>query len=118
MREQIGHGVDVIKVYADYRWGPFGKAAPTFSTAELALIVKTAASSGRSVVAHATTAEGMRRATLAGVSTIEHGDDGTREVYIMIRDKRCCTVSHLGCGRCHHAISRMEERDRGRAVTH
>ena len=98
VREQIGHGVDVIKVYADYRWGPFGQAAPTFSTAELALIVKTAASSGRSVVAHATTAEGMRRAALAGVSTIEHGDGGTQEVYVMMRDNGVALCPTLAAG--------------------
>jgi len=81
VRDQIGHGADWIKVYADYRWGPGGSAQPTFSPEELALIVKTARSSGRPVVAHATTAEGMRRAVEAGVETIEHGDDGTAEVF-------------------------------------
>src|SRR6186713_2015824 len=81
VRDQIGHGADWIKVYADYRWGPDGSAQPTFSEDELALIVRTARSSGRPVVAHATTAEGMRRAVDAGVETIEHGDDGTTEVF-------------------------------------
>lgn len=80
VRDQIGHGADWIKVYADYRWGARGEAAPTFSQGELELIVNTARSSGRPVVAHATTAEGMRRAVMAGVETIEHGDDGTPDV--------------------------------------
>src|SRR5262249_53746466 len=31
VRDQIGHGADWIKVYADYRWGPFRGARPTFS---------------------------------------------------------------------------------------
>ena len=26
VRDQIGHGADWIKVYADYRWGPNGEA--------------------------------------------------------------------------------------------
>lgn len=64
VRDQIGHGVDVIKIYADYRWGPFGAAMPTFSIEEIKSIVETAASSGRRVVAHASTKEGMRRAIL------------------------------------------------------
>jgi len=81
VRDQIGHGADWIKVYADYRWGPDGSAQPTFSEEELALIIRTARSSGRPVVAHATTAEGMRRAVEAGVETIEHGDDGTPDVF-------------------------------------
>lgn len=81
VRDQIGHGADWIKIYADYRWGPDGSAQPTFSPEELSLIVKTARSSGRPVVAHASTAEGMRRAVEAGVETIEHGDEGTTEVF-------------------------------------
>ena len=61
VRDQIGKGADFIKVYADYRWGPNGKASPTFTQEEMALMVKVAESSGRYVVAHASTAEGMRR---------------------------------------------------------
>jgi imidazolonepropionase-like amidohydrolase len=73
-----------VKVYADYRWGPGGEARPTFSVEELRLVVETARSSGRPVAAHATTAEGMRRAALAGVETIEHGDEGTPEVFALM----------------------------------
>jgi len=87
VRDQIGRGADWIKVYADYRWGPRGQTRPTFSREELALIVETAASSGRSVVAHASSAEGMRRATLAGVTTIEHGDGGTPEVFRLMAER-------------------------------
>lgn len=87
VRSQIGHGADWLKVYADYRWGPRGEGRPTFSQAELTTLVETANSSGRQVAAHATTAEGMRRAVMAGVETIEHGDDGTREVFKLMRKK-------------------------------
>ncbi|HEX4387933.1 MAG TPA: amidohydrolase family protein [Steroidobacteraceae bacterium] len=80
-REQAGRGADWIKVYADYRWGPGGSEEPTFSEEELKAIVDTAHSSGRPVAAHATTAEGMRRAVLAGVDTIEHGFEGTPETF-------------------------------------
>ena len=86
-RDQIGNGADVIKVYADYRWGPGGEAMPTFSIDELTLIRETAASSGRPMVAHAGTAEGMRRAILAGAETIEHGDGGTREVFKLMAER-------------------------------
>ncbi len=85
VRDQIGHGADWIKVYADYRWGPDGQAAPTFSLEELKLIVETARSSGRAVSAHATTPEGMRRAVLAGVETIEHGTGGTPEIFQLMK---------------------------------
>ena len=84
-RDQIGHGIDLVKVYADYRWSPDGQAAPTFTLEELKTIVEIAESSGRYVVAHAATAEGMRRAILAGVETIEHGDGGTREVFELMK---------------------------------
>ncbi len=87
VREQIGGGVDVIKMYADYRWGPDGQAMPTFSEEEIRQIVETAASSGRVTVAHAGTAEGMRRAAEAGVRTIEHGDGGTQEVFRLMAEK-------------------------------
>lgn len=81
VRDQISQGADWIKVYADYRWGLRGEAQPTFSIDELKLIVDTAHSSGRKVCAHATSKEGMRRATLAGISTIEHGSDGDTDVF-------------------------------------
>ena len=95
VRDQIGHGADWIKIYADYRWGKSG-AAPTFSLDELKLVVETAKSANVPVCAHATTAEGMRRATLAGVETIEHGDGGTPEVFRLMKERGvalCPTLS-------------------------
>lgn len=86
VRDQIGHGADWIKIYADYRWGTQG-AAPTFSLEELKLVVETAKSANVPVAAHATTTEGMRRATLAGVETIEHGDGGTPEVFRLMKER-------------------------------
>ena len=95
VRDQIGHGADWIKVYADYRWGTQG-AAPTFSLEELKLAVETARSANVPVAAHASTAEGMRRAVLAGVETIEHGDGGTAEVFRLMKERNvalCPTLS-------------------------
>ncbi|MFQ6047009.1 MAG: amidohydrolase family protein [Gemmatimonadales bacterium] len=92
VRDQIGRGADWVKVYADYRWGPEGEAQPTFTQGELELIVEVASSSGRFVAAHASSAEAMRRAALAGVRTIEHGDRGTSEVFSLmaVRDVALC----------------------------
>ena len=98
VRDQIGHGADWIKVYADYRWGTQG-AAPTFSLEELKLAVETAKSANVPVAAHATTTEGMRRATLAGVETIEHGDGGTPEVFQLMKERGvalCPTLALAG----------------------
>ena len=86
-RDQIGHGVDVIKIYADYRWGPNGDARPTFTVNEITAIVEAATSSGRPVVAHASTPEGMRRAIVGGAETIEHGDEGTPEIWKLMVEK-------------------------------
>jgi imidazolonepropionase-like amidohydrolase len=80
VREQIGQGADWVKVYADYHHGVSG-TVPTFSEEELRTLVEEAHSAGRPVSAHATTAEGMRRATVAGVDSIEHGYGGTEEVF-------------------------------------
>ncbi len=98
VRDQIGHGADWIKVYADYRWGPRGEAQPTFSPAELTSIVETARSSGRPVVAHASTSEGMRRSILAGVETIEHGDGGTAEIFKLMAEKNVALCPTLAAG--------------------
>ena len=95
-REQIGKGADWVKLYADYRWGPGEPSRPTFSQDEMAAAVRAAHDAGRPVSAHATTAEGMRRAILAGVGTIEHGDEGTPEVFKLMKEHSvafCPTVA-------------------------
>jgi imidazolonepropionase-like amidohydrolase len=84
-RDQIGHGADWVKIYADYHWGPGEPARATFTEEEIRRIVEVAGSAGRPVVAHAATPEGMRRATLSGFTTIEHGDQGTLEVFQLMK---------------------------------
>ncbi len=87
VRSQIGAGADVVKLYADYRWGPGEPSRPTFSQAELTDAVETAHSAGRTVAVHAGTVEGMRRAILAGADTLEHGDAGTPEIFRLMHDR-------------------------------
>ncbi len=87
VREQAGAGADWIKVYADYRVGPDGSTQPTFSIEELKALVDTAHSSGRPVSAHASSDEGMRRAVLAGVDTIEHGYGGSDATFKLMAEK-------------------------------
>lgn len=98
IRSQIGHGADLIKVYADYRYGLNGEAQPTFSELELGWLVENTKSSGRKVVAHASTPEGMKRATNTGVSTIEHGDKGTEEVFKLMKEKGVALCPTLSAG--------------------
>lgn len=85
VRRQIAAGADVVKLYADYRWRPGEPSRPTFTQAEMTAAVDAAHSAGRPVAAHAGTVEGMRRAILAGVDTIEHGDEGTAEIFRLMK---------------------------------
>ncbi|MGI9205756.1 MAG: amidohydrolase family protein [Woeseiaceae bacterium] len=98
VRSQIGRNIDFVKVYADYRWGPNGTAQPSFTQGEIETIVAVTSSSGRPVVAHASTAEAMRRAILAGVETIEHGDGATRETYQLMRENNVALCPTLAAG--------------------
>jgi imidazolonepropionase-like amidohydrolase len=85
VREQAGHGADVIKVYADFRRA--SGTAPTFTLAELEALVDEATAAGLPVSAHASSPAGMRRATQAGARTIEHGSEGTPEVFRLMAER-------------------------------
>ncbi|SIQ54151.1 metal-dependent hydrolase family protein [Maribacter ulvicola] len=98
VRRQIGNGADLIKIYADYPWTPGSASKPTFLQEEIDAMVATATSAGKYVVAHASTPEGMKRAILGGVETIEHGDLGTLEVFNMMKDKGIGLCPTLAAG--------------------
>lgn len=87
VREQVAGGAAWIKVYADYRKGSDSEASPAFSQEQLALLVQEAGRLGRRVAAHATTDEGIRRAVLAGVATIEHGQGASAETLELMRER-------------------------------
>jgi len=87
VREQIGKGADWVKVYADYRWGAGGGAHATFTLDELKVAVEVARSAGIPVSAHSSSTEGARRAILAGVETIEHGDGLTPELLRLMKER-------------------------------
>ena len=95
-RDQIAAGADVIKMYADYHYLPGEPSRPTLSEAEMAAGVAVAHDAGRIAAAHATTAEGMRRAILAGVDTVEHGYGGTPQIFKMMHDKGTALCPTLG----------------------
>jgi imidazolonepropionase-like amidohydrolase len=98
VRRQIGKGADVIKIYADYRWGLRSEAQPTYTIDEIKRIVEITQSSGRQVVAHAGSTEGMRRAIIGGVRTIEHGDAGTPEIFKLMQSNNVCLCPTLAAG--------------------
>ncbi len=87
VRQQIAAGADWIKVYADYRRRPGAPSTPTFSLEELTAAVDEARSAGLPVAAHASTDEGVRRAVLAGVTTIEHGTGAGAQVLALMRQR-------------------------------
>ncbi len=98
VRDQIGKGADWIKIYADYGWGPHAGSSPTFTQREIELIVEIAKSAGVPVVAHSSTPEGMRRAVMGGVETIEHGDGGTPEVFALMAQHHVALCPTLAAG--------------------
>lgn len=85
VREQAAHGADWIKLYADYRVGPAGDTAPTFTPAELKAIVDTAHLIGRPVAAHAASDAGVRMAVEAGVDSVEHGYGASESTFKLIK---------------------------------
>jgi len=98
VRTQMGKGADVIKIYADYRWGPNEETLPTFSAEAIGWATAIAQSGNRKVVAHASTPEGMKRAIMGGVSTIEHGDGATEEVFKLMKEKKVALCPTLAAG--------------------
>jgi imidazolonepropionase-like amidohydrolase len=89
VREQIGHGADLIKVYADWKY-------PTLTPEELRVIVEEAHKQHRKVAAHATTREGIRNAVEAGVDSVEHGDHPDRETLELMKRRGTFLVATVG----------------------
>jgi imidazolonepropionase-like amidohydrolase len=89
VREQIGHGADLIKVYADWR-------RPTLTVEEIGVVVEEAHKQGLKVAAHATTPEGIKNAVASGVDSIEHGHRADREALEMIKAKGVFLVPTVG----------------------
>jgi len=89
VREQIGNGADLIKVYADWQH-------PTLTVDEIRVIVEEAHKQDRKVAAHATTPEGIKNAITAGVDSIEHGHGANREDLEMMQAKGTFLVPTIG----------------------
>ena len=77
VRDQVAHGADWIKFYADRRYniGADGRlhSMPNFTDEEMKALVDEAHRLGRPVAAHAMGWEGIDAALRAGVNSIEHG---------------------------------------------
>lgn len=88
-REQIGHGADLLKVYADWLY-------PTLTVEEIRVIVDEAHKARMKVAAHATTVEGIRNALDAGVDSIEHGSLADRASIQLMKEKHAYWVPTIG----------------------
>ncbi|HEY3739197.1 MAG TPA: amidohydrolase family protein [Bryobacteraceae bacterium] len=104
VREQIGHGANLIKVYADWRY-------PTLTVDEIRVVVEEAHKQKLKVACHATTAEGIGNALAAGVDSIEHGNGVTREQLQLMKAKGTFLVPTVG------AVYSMVERQRNAQLT-
>jgi imidazolonepropionase-like amidohydrolase len=102
VREQIGHGADLIKVYADWR-------NPTLTVEEMRVIVEEAHKQKLKVAAHATTPEGIKNAITAGVDSIEHGNQANREDLEMMKANGTFLVPTLGAV---YALSEPQKYDK------
>ncbi len=89
VREQIGHGANLIKVYADWQH-------PTLTVDEMRVIVEEAHKQKLKVAAHATTPEGIKNALVAGVDSIEHGHGINREDLEMMKAQGTFLVPTIG----------------------
>jgi imidazolonepropionase-like amidohydrolase len=98
IRDQIGRGADWIKLYGDYRWGPLPGSHPTFTADEMKRAVEVAESAGVPIAVHTSTPEGMRRAALANVATIEHGNEGTPEIFRLMVEHHVAWCPTLTAG--------------------
>src|SRR6266478_7291050 len=88
-REQIGHGANLIKVYADWRH-------PTLTVEEMRVIVEEAHQQKLKVAGHATTPEGIKNALRAGVDSIEHGHQANLEDLQMMKAEGTFLVPMVG----------------------
>jgi len=88
-REQIGHGADLIKVYADWDH-------PGLTTEEMRVVVEEAHKQGRKVAAHAYSPEGISNALNAGVDSIEHGNNADRATLELMKQKNAYWVLTKG----------------------
>jgi len=101
VRQRYKEGSDVIKITATAGVLSYAKSgdAPQFTVDEVKAIVDTARDYGYTVAAHAHGTEGIKRAVLGGVTTIEHGTYMTDEVMALMKQKGTWYVPTIHAGR-------------------
>jgi imidazolonepropionase-like amidohydrolase len=101
VRQRYKDGADMIKITATGGVLSLAKSGrnPQFTAEELAAVVQTATDYGMHVAAHSHGAEGMKRAVLAGVRSIEHGTFMTPEIMRLMKEKGTFYVPTISAGR-------------------
>jgi len=101
VRQRYKDGSDLIKITATGGVLSFAKSgdAPQFTIEEIRAVVETAKDYGFHVAAHAHGKEGMRRAILGGVTSIEHGTHMDAEIFELMRKHGTWYVPTVSAGR-------------------
>jgi imidazolonepropionase-like amidohydrolase len=101
VRQRYKDGADFIKITATGGVLSVAKdgSGPQFTQEEADAIIKAAKDYGFHTAAHAHGAEGMKRAVLAGITTIEHGTLMTEEVMDLMKEKGTYHVPTIIAGR-------------------
>lgn len=101
VRQRYKNGADWIKITATGGVLSVSKNGqnPQFTQEEANEIVKTAREYGMGVAAHAHGIEGMKRAIIAGVTTIEHGSLMDKETATLMKEHGTYLVPTLSAGR-------------------
>ncbi|TEW41952.1 amidohydrolase family protein, partial [Psychromonas algicola] len=101
VRQRYKDGSDVIKITATGGVLSYAKSgdAPQFTLDEVQAVVQAAKDYGFSVAAHAHGTEGMKRAVLAGVTSIEHGTQMDDEVMRLMKERGTWYIPTIYAGR-------------------
>lgn len=101
VRQRYKDGSDLIKITATGGVLSIAKdgSGPQFTDEELKAIIETAKDYGMHTAAHAHGTEGMKRAVLAGITTIEHGTKMTEEVMDLMKEKGTFYVPTITAGK-------------------
>jgi imidazolonepropionase-like amidohydrolase len=101
VRQRYKDGSDVIKITATGGVLSYAKSGdgPQFTIEEIKAIVDTAKDYGYSVAAHAHGKEGIKRAVLGGVTSIEHGTYMDEEIFRLMKERGTWYVPTITAGK-------------------
>jgi imidazolonepropionase-like amidohydrolase len=101
VRQRYKDGADLIKITATGGVLSIAKdgSGPQFTDEELQAIIETAKDYGMITAAHAHGTEGMKRAVMAGITTIEHGTKMSEEVMELMIQKGTYYVPTITAGK-------------------